>query len=150
MTSPTGKGGEEVEVTDLRLVSISADARDYEALPVAVRVEFELGRFMSRPEKDGMRVRAQASVDFFGDAEPDEAVAQIVLWYEIDLLMSEDQVQLTVGNGPQMKELTDTLIAPVLFPYVRAKVHELSNELPLPVTLLPVGTLTREGEERLD
>lgn len=146
MTSPTGKFGEPIEIADVRLVSINADARNYEALPVAVRVEFELGRFMSRPEKDGMRIRARASVDFFGDAEADEAVAQIVLWYEIDLVMSEEQVAHTVGNGSQMKELTDELIAPVLFPYVRAKVHELSNELPLPVTQLPVGTPTREVE----
>lgn len=144
MTSTTNNFDKQVEVADLRLVSVSADAKNYEVLPDAVRVEFELGRFMSRPENDGMRVRAQASVDFFEDAEADEPVAQIELWYEIDLVMPEEQVKLTVGKGPQMQELTDALIAPVLFPYVRAKVHELTSELPLPVTLLPVGVLTRE------
>ena len=127
----------EGEVSDLRLVSIAADARNYEMLPEAIRVDFELGRFMSRLIEAGIRVRTQASVEYLSDEEPEEPLAQIKLWYEVDLILPAQQAENAMNDDPTMQELVDTLVAPVLYPYVRSKVHDLTNELPLPSTLLP-------------
>ncbi|WP_257162660.1 hypothetical protein [Corynebacterium cystitidis] len=132
---------EEARIEDIRLVTVNADARNYEELPETVRVEFEMGGFHTRAVEFGIMVRVQANARFCveGEKEGESAstLAEISLLYEVDVSMPPHLVEQCPPPADVMTTIIDSKIAPFVYPYVRAKVHTLSTELPLPTTLIP-------------
>ena len=126
-------------VNDVRLVSIKAEAHEYEASYESIRVEFELGDFRIKENESGMRVRAKAETVLYADGEEDRVLATVALLYEVDLWTSDD-LQTVLGSDELRHEIIDTRVVPYLFPYVRQKIHELTAELSLPPILVPTDS----------
>lgn len=135
------KDADDCFVVDIRLVSIKADALKYEIPHEGVRVQFELGQFQGRKIEEGVRVRARAETTFFADGDLDRVLSEIELWYEVDLSIPEGQAEAAIHDADRKSEIIESYVAPALFPFVRQKIHELTNELPLLPVLLPVDTL---------
>lgn len=132
----------ETSVQDIRLVAVNADAQNYADIPDPVRIEFGLGDFRHRWLDDTFQVQARALV-VFGDKEinldtGEGAIARIELLYEVDLRIPEHVLFGSDLSHDLLQEIFDIRVGPTLFPYVRAKVHTLSTELPLPETLIPL------------
>lgn len=127
-------------VDDIRLVSIKAEAQEYEASYESIRVQFELGDFRIKEIEYGLRIRAKAETVLYADGEEDKVLATVALLYEVDLRIPDDDLQTVLGSDDLRHEIIDTRVLPYLFPYVRQKIHELTTELPLPPILVPTDS----------
>ena len=140
-----------IHVGDVQLVAINADARDYETLPEDLRVDFGLGDFYWKVINSGLRARVAADARFYPqeNADQEEPHCEITLLYEVDLVLPEGFDEQLLAEDGNISLILETKVAPYVFPYVREKIHTLSNELPLPVTLIPPQVIeaaeTRQG-----
>lgn len=134
---------ERIHVRDVQLVAINADARDYETLPDDLRVDFGLSDFYWKIIDSGLRARVTAAARFYAreDANHGEPHCEITLLYEVDLDFPENFDEQLLAEDGTIPEILETKVAPYVFPYVREKIHMLSNELPLPVTLIPLQVI---------
>lgn len=135
----------ECVVNEIRLVAVNADALNYETPYEGVHVQFELGQFQGKLIEGGVRVRAKAETKLFADGEKERVLGEVGIWYEIDLSVPEEQAESFIHDPDRKGEIIDEYVAPALFPYVRQKIHDLTNELPLVPVLLPVNTLRGLG-----
>lgn len=130
---------ERIHVGDVQLVAMNADARDYETLPEDLRVDFGLGDFYWKVINSGLRARVTAVARYYPreNADQEEPLCEITLLYEVDLVFPEDFDEQLLAEDGNISLILETKVAPYVFPYVREKIHTLSNELPLPITLIP-------------
>lgn len=132
----------ETSVQDIRLIALNGDAQNYMDIPDSVRIEFGLSDFRHRWLDDTLQVQVR-SIVAFGDQEinmvtGEGVIASIELLYEVDLCTSEQLPPENEVSPELFQEILDVRVIPALYPYVRAKVHTLSTELPLPTTLIPL------------
>ena len=85
-------------VDDIRLVSIKAEAQEYEASYESIRVQFELGDFRIKEIEYGLRIRAKAETVLYADGEEDKVLATVALLYEVDLRIPDDDLQTVLGS----------------------------------------------------
>lgn len=130
---------ERIRVRDVQLVAINADARDYESLPEHLRVDFDLGDFYWKTIDSGLRTRVTAAAKFYAAENPNQGEPHcgITLLYEVDLKFPGNFDEQLLTEDGNISLILETKVAPYVFPYVREKIHTLSNELPLPITLIP-------------
>ena len=141
---------ERIHVRDVQLVALNADARDYETLPEDLRVDFGLGDFYWKMIDSGLRARVSAAAKFYAqeDVNHGEPHCEITLLYEVDLDFPENFDEQLLAEDGNISLILETKVAPYVFPYVREKIHTLSNELPLPVTLIPTQVIEAADAEQ--
>lgn len=134
------------EIRDVWVASISAEGP---AFPIP---EAEVGYSMTdvefHAETGSLQVRLETKVDYLSPrtnedaaAGPEEPgapdgrrLAQIRVVHVADLSLEGDSGAVT---REQVDELMTSGVLFMMFPYVRASIHQLSIEMRLPVTVLP-------------